>query len=222
MTQQGQRRKRWGADQTKAPRSPDWETTSGRFPTRELRNQWFINHFLNADLGTLVPEETRSDLSIFVANTTAPIIEPAEDLGADRLPTPSTVQELQEQFRECLAAMRAGKRWTLERPPKYAIRASARGLERGDYQGTFSDLFLVAMTDTLQDCWTSLLECPRCRNAFLKKGKQKYCSPKCSQGDRWDRFKGERTARDYRAERERAAKKRHYSRVKLGRKTRRR
>jgi hypothetical protein len=50
-----------------------------------------------------------------------------------------------------------------------------------------------------------IIECPWCHTRFLKVGKRKFCTPKCSEKMGWQRFAAKRPQRDYRAERAAAA-----------------
>jgi hypothetical protein len=112
------------------------------------------------------------------------------------------VVDAQREIREGLAALREGRPWMMARVPSaigLAQREGQRSLGRA-MKAEFRDAFQMAVLDVLLAWWPSTLDCPACRDAFVPRdGRQKYCSPACSQRARWERFTAGKT-RDYTTE----------------------
>ncbi len=188
------------------------------FPSETARAAWFFD-FLGADLATLTPGQEighRRDAIGFAGGWP----ESDADIDAtDNLPTLTTLTRLQARIKAGIETLTRGDWWMLDQPimfgiAKFGLRESR--IIRGERRGTFSALFVAAAMDLTQEHWREIRRC-QCGTMFLRSGKQQYCKPSCSQKNRWDRYKAGRPERDYRAERERAARRRTYPKVKLGR-----
>src|SRR5262249_51241711 len=115
---------------------------------------------------------------------------------------PQALRDLQEAVRRGIRAVSDG-RWGLgEGVPKDGIARWRSRVVRGCRVGGFRVLFQAIALDIVETHWSEMRECPWCRQWFLRKGKQAFCSPVCSQKSRWTRFASHRRPRDYRAERE--------------------
>src|SRR5262245_55196974 len=200
--------------QRRDDRAASLKPTNNLFPSEEDRARWLFD-FFRADLTTM------SDGQLLDTRNRAQAFAVGFSSDSDTLSL-EALSQLQAGLREGWARLRAGDWWTLDGPIAYGIAPMGRGLTRGERRGQFRDLFVAAAMDAVQECWNRIAECPRCKSVFVKTGKQRYCSPECSQKTRWDRFvsKTKRT-RDYRAERTRAVRKRTGSNVKLATRSRR-
>ena len=206
-------------------RQEDWIVASARFPSPDARAGWLFE-FLRTDLAGLTPGQLlgmRGDAYVFATTISEGAIidqEAGDEVQSEtQLPTPSRLEKLKEEVNSGIQRLKDDETWTLPSSTKYGVTREEDRIVRCDVQAPFRTLFHVAAMDVVQDYWSRLYMCAYCGSTFLKIGKKKYCSPNCSQTARWEKFKKSRPARDYRAERESAAKKRYGPNVKLGRRT---
>ena len=197
--------------------------TTSRFPSADARGRWLLD-FLRVDFEKLTPGQLvdlRTHAWEFGTTAEGTIVDlsPDDGLGDDGRPSESLLRELQDNLANGIQVLREGDGFWSHGPVGGGIARSGVRIIRSHREGTFRDLFIAAMVDSVQDSWDRLRVCPRCETAFYKVGKQQYCSPVCSRKTRWDTFKSKRRKRDYRAEREAALKKRlgPKSKVKPGR-----
>jgi hypothetical protein len=185
------------------------------FPTEEAKARWLLR-LMSANLAELTPGEL-----IGMSRDAAGFISPAFPDPNGPEPDAALLRELQAALVRGWRKLNAGEWWALEGRIGYGIARMGPGrgrIIRGERQGRFADLFQAAALDLMQEHWSRLETCPKCGVVFLKVGKQEYCSPTCSQKVRWQRFAAKaKRARDYRAERTNAIRKRTGANVKLGR-----
>ncbi len=125
------------------------------------------------------------------------------------LPSVTVLRQLQADFDAGYSRLRKGDWWLLDHPMTQGIARMGNRLIRGHRQAPFRDLFVAMIIDLVEEYWPQLHRCrrPRCRAVFVKVGKEAYCSSKCSNRTRWDRFKSRPRPRDYHREREQAIRK---------------
>ena len=200
---------------TKKTGQLELEVSSSRFPTRASRAKWLFE-FRGLDFGSLTPGQLldqRRSAFMFVG---AAVMPQKGGLDTDRLPTVSALKMLQKELQEGLDKLWRGEEsWRQRRPIKDSIARVGDYVVTEGREGSFLAVFVAAMMDVLRESWDRVRSCPQCGTPFFKVGKIKYCSTTCSRKYRWERYteglkaKGPRT-RDYRAERERAAKNRKH------------
>jgi hypothetical protein len=177
---------------------------------------WFFE-FLYTDLESLTVGQQlsmRADLLAFVR----PELLRNADWASDGLPSQKALKECQAIATEGLRQVRQGQpAFHLARGITFGITRFGNRLLRWDRAGDFADWFRLAAMDTLQANWQQLRLCARCGRVFLKTGKHKYCSERCSRQAQWEKFKPKRPARDHRAEYERRTRARTGPRVKVQR-----
>ena len=141
------------------------------------------------------------------------------DGGRAWLPTVPALRGLQRELRAGLDTVYQGGWW--KNPPiESGMGRAGMFLIQGRYKGRFHDLFLAALHAVVTAAWPHLHRCPRCDHEFLKRRKQKYCSPDCARQARWARFVAKRRPRDYHAERVRAVQHSIAPRVRVQRRQR--
>jgi len=65
-------------------------------------------------------------------------------------------------------------------PDKYRLSTAARGGGSLSVEGDFSDVFLLTLSMMLvQGGGDTLRSCGECGNTFSKRGRRKFCSPRC-------------------------------------------
>jgi len=91
------------------------------------------------------------------------------------------------------------------------------------YEGDLEGRFLATAADVLVESWgDSLRRCPRCGRLFVQVRRQEFCTPKCSQAVRWERYVQAHPERDrdhaaeYESRQTRRLGPRPGSRVKVG------
>ena len=180
--------------------------------------RWFFD-FLRTDLATLTPGQLlgmRADLWAFVRP------EIVQNKSWDGfLPPVEIMGTLQRDALAGIQLVREGAWFELKDGIGYGIARMGSHIIRGTRRGSFQNLFLAAVMDTVQAFWDRLRECPQCHAIFLKVGKQKYCSPTCGSQAHWAAFKVRRN-RDHHREYARRAQKRLGPNVKVTIKRRRR
>jgi len=175
--------------------------------------QWFFQ-FLRSDLRSLTAGQqlgTRADVLVFAR----PELLRGCWSTDDGLPPIELLETLQRDARAGIQCVRRGEWFELEAGIGYGVAIFGDRLIRGARRGTFKDLFLAAVIDTLQTSWNRLYECPQCHEIFLKVGKQKYCSSKCANRAHWQKFKAHRPSRDHHTEYVRRTRQRIGANVKI-------
>ncbi len=186
-----------------------------KFPTRDARIKWLLD-FLRTDCTSLTKTQVQSlnkEVIEFVdVGPTGAIFTPPP--GALTRPA---LGRLATSVQNGIVALETGHRWELDRPVKTALVQWGKTITTSYIQGSLTTLFRAAAMAVVQDAWPTLHRCPQCAELFRKVGKQRYCSGACSQRYRWQKFIGNGRTRDYRREREQAAKRKYGSNVRIGR-----
>jgi hypothetical protein len=191
------------------------------FSTDDNRTSWLFK-FLRVDLGRASAGELIGLLKDAIGFPNGLPDDFDEIPRLEALPEEQRVflSRLQTSLRDGLKRLYEGEHWKLEGRIGYAIVAfgmHSRRIFGFERQGTFSDIFTASAFEVVQENWDRMRQCQRCGDPFLRTGKQIFCSGQCSQKTQWDRFKASRGARNYRAEREQAVRKRYGANVKPGR-----
>ena len=186
-------------------RSPlDGQTLQAAW-SKEASARWLFE-FLRMDLAALTPGQllgARADAWVFAQ----PEMVVNWDQSENR-PTVVMLEAVQREVREGIHRVRQGGWFELEEGISYGFARFGDQIIKGRRRATFEASFLAAAMDTVQEQWSRLYECPRCRRLFLKVGKQKYCSPKCAGQAHWENFKARRPARNHEREYARRTQKR--------------
>ena len=206
------------------PVTPDVEVATSTYPEPDSRARWLFE-FLRLDLDALDTPAwqcLRREAWDFIDDG-ASVVEIDNAVGmSGRLDQPDVdsgaLRELQDQIRRGIQNVQDGRWWVVDGPTQVGIARWRKVARKGHRVGGFRTLFLAVTLDLLEAYWSQMRACPRCGGWFLRRGKQAFCSEACSRKSRWARFAANRPERDYRAERERALRKRLGKRVKVGRK----
>jgi hypothetical protein len=153
--------------------------------------QWLFG-FLRTDLNVLTPGELlgmRADLWAFIR----PERLGYPDWREEPLPSAEKLRDLQRDARAGLQRVLEGQWFELKHGIGYGIARMGGRLIKGVRRGTLEDLFRDAVMDAVLAFWPQLRTCARCREMFVKVGKQKYCSPACASRAHWERFKARRS-----------------------------
>ena len=195
-----------------------FELSSSRFPDGESRALWLME-FLRLDLGTLdVPRSAETQQAAWeFATSRGALVERDDDLDAANRPRHSALVRLQDEIKHGIQRVRSGEWWELTEPVSYGIARMGGKLIGGPQRGLLRSLFVQTAMDIIKEEWARLRACPHCARMFIRLGKQAYCSPGCSQKERWNRFKVGRAPRDFHAERQNALRKRHGAQIRVGR-----
>ena len=206
------------------PVSPDVVVSTSVFPDAVSRARWLFD-FLRMELDTIRTDAwgrlrreawgyiDDGDFVVDIDNAigvSGRLDQPDVDPGA--------LRDLQNEIRRGIQAVRDGRWWVVKGPTQFGIARWGRVVRKGHRGGGFRTLFLAITLDIVEAYWPEMRACPRCLAWFLRQGKQMFCSPECGRKSRWARFAPGRPKRDYRAERERAVRKRTAPRVRVGRK----
>jgi len=201
--------------QSRATTAHSSSVSTQRFPTRNARIQWLFD-FLRTDFTTLTKTQVQrlqTDVIEFVQ------VGPAGAIftSAPRPLTRPALERLATSVQNGILALETGQRWELDGPIRTALVRWGETITTSYTHGTLTTLFLAAAMAVVQDVWSMLHRCPQCTALFRKVGKQHYCSAECSRQYRWQKFSKKGRTRDYRREREQAAKRRHGPNVTVGR-----
>jgi len=197
-------------DHRRGVREPTEEQTLSRRPSQDEYARWLFE-FLRSDLADLTPGQQdgmRTDAREFAVPAHA---LPAHDEGrldSEGRPTIEALRSLQTETRDAIQRVRSGA-WF--EPPSllWGIRLVGSRIVRRYRSRDFRGRFLTAVADVLQANWERVRVCPTCRALFMKKGKQKFCSPTCGNRAHWAAFvKRGRPARDYQREHETRTRRR--------------
>lgn len=152
---------------------------------------------------------------------------------------PALLAKLQAAMRSGVAELSAGRPWQLPAAPEriFVTPDATKTLETRTgpvverfpllrtYEGDLEGAFLATAADVLVESWgDSLRACPRpsCGRLFVPVRRQGFCSPKCSQAVRWERYVEAHPKRDrdhaaeYESRQTRRLGLRPGSRVKIG------
>lgn len=183
------------------PDGSKWPSENTPHSTRQDYARWFFD-FLRADLSALTPGQQldmRGSARSF-AVVAYPLEETPDPFDERGLPTIAALNTLQTAACDRLQNFQSGEE--IEHSLLYASRLVSGHLRRRYHAGSFHDRFLEAVANLLETHWRNIRQCGECHHWFLKSGKRKYCSPKCTNRAQWKKFmaKGGRKKRDYNQE----------------------
>ncbi len=140
-------------------------------------------------------------------------------LARGRIPAGGDIRALYHQLRDGLRALAAGRRFVREVTVKTGIVREPDGALAAVGGGDLDSVFFVCVFEVLREVGSRVRTCPRCGRLFLATAKQEYCSKRCSQAVRTERFREKHPDKIKTARRRRYAKKRRAQygpKVKIG------
>ncbi len=135
------------------------------------------------------------------------------------------VRALRARLPHGLRELRAGRPWFLPKadlalvaPARVTSSSAKRRLQRVYLVAGTTDLLLLYAAELIVNHWDLVRVCPQCDHDFGRIRRQEYCSSRCSQRARWERYVEQHgpKRRDYHAEHERRQRKK-LGNVKVGR-----
>lgn len=140
--------------------------------------------------------DLRHQLAAFVAVNTfrmpAGVVRFPPD-GYDRLAPEDekTLRAWHAWLSEGVEALADGKAWRFDIGPETFQLQIGSPLSYGVIHQR-ADLFRRAVKDLLRDEWHRIDSCPKCGDPFVAQKRQEYCSTRCSQAVRTQRFRKKR------------------------------